>query len=250
MHTEIFWQIALSLVPRIGPVHAKLLVEHFGSAEAIFKASRKLLSTLDGIGETRARNIKEFDQYKQVETEIRFIEQHSINTYFLSDKHYPQRLLHCYDPPCLLYGKGNMNLNHQKIVAVVGTRNHSAYGKQQTEQLVEGLKEYDVLVISGLALGIDAIAHRTAVKKGMVTVGVMANGIDRVYPPNHSSLVHDMLNTGGGVLTELTGGTQADKHFFPGTEPYCCGHGRCGGGGGNRQERGQYDHRRTGQQLP
>lgn len=215
MHTDVYWQIALSLVPRIGPVHAKALAEHFGTAEAIFKAPRKLLSTLDGIGETRARNIKEFDQFKQVEAELRFIEKNNITTFFLSDKHYPQRLLNSYDPPCLLYGKGEMNLNHPKIVAVVGTRNHSSYGKQQTEKLVEGLKAYNVLVLSGLALGIDAIAHRTAVKLGMVTVGVMANGMDKIYPSDHTPLVRDMLNTGGGVITELTGGTQADKHFFP-----------------------------------
>jgi DNA processing protein len=215
MHSELFYQIALTLVPRIGPVHAKLLTEHFESASAVFKAARKALGQLEGMGEVKARNIKEFDDFKRVETEIRFIEKHQINTYFLTDKAYPQRLLNCYDPPCLLYGKGEANLNHPKIVAVIGTRNHSVYGRQQTEKLVEELKPYNVLVLSGLALGIDAMAHKTAVKHQIPTVGIMANGIDKIYPSEHAPLIRDMINNGGGILTELLSGTQADKHFFP-----------------------------------
>ena len=215
MHTELFYQIALSLVPRIGPVHAKSLVEHFELASAVFKASRKSLSQLEGIGEVRARNIKDFDDYKRVEAEIRFIEKYEITTHFLTDNSYPKRLLNCYDPPCILYGKGDVHLNQQKIVAIIGTRNSSSYGRQQTEKLVEELKHYQVMVVSGLALGIDAIAHKTAVKCGLPTVGIMANGLDKIYPTEHIPLVRDMLSSNGGILTELLSGTQADKHFFP-----------------------------------
>lgn len=215
MQTELFYQIALSLVPLIGPVRTRSLAEHFGNASDIFKASRKTLSSLEGIGEIRARNIKEFDDFKHAEAEVAFIEKHDINTYFITEKQYPQRLLNCYDPPCLLYGKGNASLNHSKIIAVIGTRSNTAYGRYQTEKLVEELKPYDVLILSGLALGIDAIAHKAAVKNGICTVGIMANGIDKIYPPAHASLCRDMLSQGGGLLTELTSGTQADKHFFP-----------------------------------
>jgi DNA processing protein len=215
MQTELYYQIALTLVPQIGPVHAKSLIEYFGEAAAIFKATRKALSSIEGIGEIRARNIKEFDDFKRAGEEVRFIEKNKVNTYFITEPHYPQRLLNCYDPPCLLYGKGEVSLNQQKIVAVVGTRNNSAYGKQQTEKLVEELKPYNVLIVSGLALGIDSIAHRTAVRCGLPTVGVMANGVDKIYPSEHSVLVRDMISNGSGILTELPGGTMADKHFFP-----------------------------------
>jgi DNA processing protein len=101
------------------------------------------------------------------------------------------------------------------MVAVIGTRNHSMYGRQQTEKLVEELKPYNVLVLSGLALGIDAIAHKTAVKQQIPTIGIMANGIDKIYPSEHAPLIRDMTSNGGGILTELLSGTQADKHFFP-----------------------------------
>lgn len=199
----------------IGPVRTRSLAEHFGNASGIFKASRKTLSRLEGIGEVRAGNIKEFNAFKRVEQELAFIEQHDVETYFITEKHYPQRLLNCYDPPCLLYGKGNASLNHPKIVAIIGTRANTAYGRYQTEKLVEELKPYGVLVLSGLALGIDAIAHKAAVKNNMCTVGIMANGIDKLYPPVHASLCNDMLAQGGAMLTELMSGTMADKHFFP-----------------------------------
>jgi DNA processing protein len=215
MQTELYYQIALTLVPQIGPVHAKSLIEHFGEAAAIFKAPRKALGSITGIGEIRARNIKDFDDFKRAEEEIRFIEKHKISTYFITERNYPQRLLNCYDPPCLLYGNGDLPLNQQKIVAVVGTRNNSAYGKQQTEKLVEELKSYNVLIVSGLALGIDSIAHKTAVKCGLPTIGVMANGIDKIYPSEHAVLAREMILNGSGILTELLSGTIADKHFFP-----------------------------------
>lgn len=215
MQTELFYQVALSLVPLIGPVRTRSLAAHFGNASDIFKASRKTLSNIEGIGEIGARNIKDFNDFRRVEQELAFIEQHEVHTCFITEKQYPQRLLNCYDPPCLLYVKGNANLNHPRIIAVIGTRTHTAYGRYQTEKLVEELKPYNVLTISGLALGIDAIAHKTAVKQGMCTVGVMANGMDKIYPPVHTSLCHDMLAQGGALVTELTGGTMADKHFFP-----------------------------------
>ena len=124
-------------------------------------------------------------------------------------------MLNCYDSPTLLYYKGEADLNGDKIVAIIGTRNHTDYGKQITEQLVEELTEQNVVVVSGLAYGIDAIAHKAAVKNNLPTVGVLAHGLDQVYPPQHTGLAKEMLKAGGGLLTEFRSKSKPDKHNFP-----------------------------------
>ena len=128
---------------------------------------------------------------------------------------YPKRLLNCYDSPTLLYYKGEADLNSEKIIAVIGTRNHTEYGKQVTEKLIRELTEQNVVVVSGLAYGIDAIAHKAAVKNNLKTVGVLAHGLDQVYPSQHTGLAKEMLQAGGGLLTEFRSKTKPDKHNFP-----------------------------------
>lgn len=213
--TDLLYQIALTLVPNIGPVQAKILMENFGDAASIFKATEDRLKTIEGIGAIRAHSIKSFIDFKEAENEISFIEKYKITPLFLTDKNYPQRLLNCYDSPTLLYYKGEADLNASKIVAVVGTRNHTEYGKQFTERLIEELTDQHILVISGLAFGIDAIAHKTSLKNNLSTVGVLAHGLDQVYPSQHASLAKDMVKKSGGLLTEFKSKTQPDKHNFP-----------------------------------
>ena len=210
----MLYQIALSLTPSIGPVQAKLLVDHMGSASAVFKAKVADLKNIDGIGEVRIRSIKKFDKFNEAEEEIKFIEQYKISPLFITDTAYPQRLLNCYDSPVLLYYKGTTDLNKAKIVSVIGTRNHTEYGKQLTETLVKELAAHDILVVSGLAYGIDAIAHKAALKNNLPTVGVLAHGLDQVYPLQHKSLAKDMIRQ-GGLLTEFRSRTKPDKHNFP-----------------------------------
>lgn len=210
----MLYQIALSLTPTIGPVQAKLLVDHMGSASAVFKAKVTDLKRIDGIGEVRIRSIKQFNQFKEAEEEIKFIEKYKISPLFITDSAYPQRLLNCYDSPVLLYYKGTADLNKAKIVSVIGTRNHTEYGKQLTEMLVKELATHDILVVSGLAYGIDAIAHKAALKNNLPTVGVLAHGLDQVYPLQHKSLAKDMVRQ-GGLLTEFRSRTRPDKHNFP-----------------------------------
>ncbi len=214
MSNDLLYQIALSLTPNIGPVQAKILVEQFGSAENIFKAKISQLKNTEGIGEIRAGSIKNFDRFQEAEEEIKFIEKYNIQPLFISDEKYPTRLLNCYDSPELLYYKGNADLNAAKIVAIVGTRTHTEYGKQVTEKLLKDLASLNVLVVSGLAYGIDAIAHKAALKNNLPTVGVLAHGLDQIYPTHHSSLAKDMLKN-GGLLTEFRSRTNPDKHNFP-----------------------------------
>ena len=215
MSEDTLYQIALTRLPHIGPVQARILTSHFPDARSIFHARRSQLQKLEGIGEVRADSIKNFTAFRQVEEELRFIEKHGITTLFISMKEYPRRLLNCYDPPILLYYKGTAHLNASRFVAVVGTRHHTDYGRQLTEKLVEGLAQQSVSIVSGLAFGIDAIAHRACLKHRLPTIAVLAHGLDQVYPVQHKGLATEIISQGGGLLTEFCSGTPPDRHHFP-----------------------------------
>lgn len=215
MLMELLYQIALTRIPHIGNVHARILADHFPLASAIFHAPASQLEKIEGIGRVRARSIRQFSAFNDIEKEIRFIEKYQVRALFIRDPDYPQRLLNCYDPPVLLFYKGRASLNAGKAVAIIGTRHHTEYGRQMTEKLVSELAPYDVLVISGLALGVDAMAHRAAIKNNLRTAGVLAHGLDTIYPSEHISLAKEMIRTGGGLLTEFAVRTKPDKHHFP-----------------------------------
>jgi len=215
MNNELLHQLALTLVPNIGDVQAKILIQHFGEVSAIFKAKTSTLEKIEGIGSVRAKSIKEFDDFHIAEKEQEFIEKYKIKTFFLTDKDYPKRLLNCYDSPTLLFYKGIADLNAPKIVAIVGTRTNTEYGKQFTEKLVKDLSEQNITIISGLAFGIDAMAHKAALKHGLPTVGVVGHGLDKIYPSENSSLAKEMIKEEGGILSEFFSGTKPDKHNFP-----------------------------------
>ena len=214
MNNDLLYQIALTRVPNIGDIHAKSLINIYGDAETIFKAPKKELEKIEGIGTIRAACIKKFTEFNSCETEIDFIQQYKIHPLFINDDDYPKRLLNCYDSPVLLYHRGNTNLNADKIVSIVGTRNHTDYGRQVCETLIEELKEEIILVVSGLAFGIDTIAHKTALKNELPTVAVLAHGLDRIYPHQNKSLARQMTEQ-GGLLTDFTSGTKPDKQNFP-----------------------------------
>jgi len=215
MNSELLNQLALTLIPNIGDVQAKILINHFGDASSIFKAKKLSLEKIEGIGEVRARSIKEFDDFHLAEHEIKFIEQYKIKTLFLTDAEYPKRLLNCYDSPTLLFYKGTADLNASKMISIVGTRSNTDYGKQFTEKLVKDLSEQGMIIISGLAHGIDAIAHKAALKNNLPTVGVVGHGLDKVYPSENTGLAKEMIKDGGGILSEFFSGTKPDKHNFP-----------------------------------
>jgi DNA processing protein len=214
MNKELLHQVALTLIPNIGPVQAKILLQHYEPAE-IFKAKRHDLERLEGIGAIRANSIKDFTDFKTAEAEIAFIKKYGIQPLFITDAAYPKRLLNCYDSPILLYFKGNADLNASKIISVIGTRNHTEYGRQLTEKLIDDLAELSITVISGLAYGIDAAAHKSALKNNLPTIGVLAHGLDQVYPLQNAAMAKDMIRENGGLLTEFRSYTTPDKHNFP-----------------------------------
>lgn len=215
MEQDLLYQVGLTLIPNIGCIHAQILLEKYGTAQQIFHASQKELTLLEGIGTVRAKSIKSFTDFSVAETEIQFIEKYRIKPLFITDPAYPQRLLNCYDSPTLLYYKGEADLNSSKIVAVVGTRNHTDYGKQVTDKLIKELASENIMIVSGLAFGIDAIAHKAAIKNELPTIGVLAHGLDQLYPAQHATLARDMIKKGGGLLTEFKSRTNPDKHNFP-----------------------------------
>ncbi|MGV3530629.1 MAG: DNA-processing protein DprA [Flavisolibacter sp.] len=212
---ELLYRLALTLVPNIGDVHAKILVQHFGNATDIFKAKQSTLEKLEGIGSVRAKSIKTFNEFKKAEDEIKFIDKYRIRPLFLLDDDYPKRLLNCYDSPTLVFYRGEANLNASRIVAVVGTRSNTEYGRQFTEKLVQQLAEENVTIISGLAYGIDAIAHKAALKHKAPTIGVVGHGLDKIYPAENAGLAREMVQHDGGLLSEFFSGTGPDKHNFP-----------------------------------
>jgi DNA processing protein len=212
--SELLYRIALTKIPKVGAIIAKNLISYCGSAENVFKAHRKELQSVPNVGDTIASYILKQDVLHWAEKELAFIEKHGIEPLFHTDPHFPQRLCSQHDCPVMLFYKGNADLNHGRIVAIVGTRKPSSYGINLTEELVEGLLEYNVLIISGLAYGIDVVAHRKSVALNIPTIGVMGTGLQKVYPSEHRDIARKMcLN--GGLLTEYPSDEEADREHFP-----------------------------------
>jgi DNA processing protein len=207
-------RIALTFLKNIGPASARSLMSYFGNEEAVFNASASRMLKVPGIGEKTIANLNFDEALKKAETEIRFVEKDGIDVIFYTDLRFPKRLKNCIDAPVLLYSKGNANFNNQRVVSIVGTRNATEYGKDLCRQLVEDLKQYDVLVLSGLALGIDVAAHKECLKIGVPTVGVVGHGLDRLYPAANRSTADKML-VNGGLLSEYPSGTTPDRENFP-----------------------------------
>ena len=213
---DLQYQIALTLLPGIGDISGKKFVEYCGSARAIFDETRKSLEKISGMREASIDAICNPKEYlKRADEEIAFMEKNDIRPLFFLDSDYPRRLLQCDDGPLMLYYKGKANLNAQRVVAIVGTRNITEYGKENCNRLVEELVDDDVLIVSGLAYGVDTTAHKASVKNGIPTVAVTGCGMQQVYPSPNKKLASDMIEHGGGILTEYMSGTQPERENFP-----------------------------------
>ncbi len=213
--TDLTYQIGLTLLHGVGDVLAKNLIAYCGSAQQVFKMNKSQLEKIPGIGHFTANAIVNSKSVlERAEKEVNFLENKSIKALFFTDKDYPQRLKNCADSPVMLYYKGTADLNLEKIISVVGTRTPSLYGKQMTEQLIQDLTISGCLVVSGLAYGIDISAHKAALDNGLNTIGVLAHGLDRVYPSVHTQYAERMI-THGGLLTEFITETKPDKENFP-----------------------------------
>ncbi len=211
------YQIALTLLPQVGAVTARTLVSYCGGAEEVFRTPRKQLLKIPGIGPVVASGIAEADAaLRQAEVELVFLEKNGIDVLFYTDPRYPDRLRHHNDSPVLLFFKGQSleRLNAPYIVSVVGTRQPTDYGRTVCEELVEGLKQYDAVVVSGLAFGIDVTAHRKALSLDLTTFAVLGSGLGRIYPSQHRAVAQRILEN-GGLLTEFTHQVGPEREHFP-----------------------------------
>ncbi len=209
-------QIALTLVPQVGPVTAKVLLSYCGSAEAVFRAPRKDLVKIPGVGPVTADYLLSAEPLRCAERELVFLEQHGVEALFYTHESYPARLKQCHDCPPVIYFKGSASglLGARHIVAIVGTRQPTEYGKAICEELVEGLQQYNTVIVSGLAFGIDITAHRKACATDIPNIGVLGHGLSNIYPSQHRSIALKMLEN-GGLVTEYTHDTKPDREHFP-----------------------------------
>lgn len=214
MEDELLYRVALTMIPDLGPVRTGVLVARFGNARSVFNATFNQIASLEGIGAASAKAIEEWNGFGDAREELLFMARNDVRPIFITDPDYPARLLNCYDPPPLLYFRGSADLNHARILSIIGTRNNTEYGKQVTEQLVQALQPYHVIIASGLAFGIDSVAHKAALHCGIPTIGVLGHGLDTLYPNQNRTLAKEMI-ANGGLLTEFPRNTRPDRHNFP-----------------------------------
>ncbi len=214
MNQNLTYQIALTKIPMVGLWTARLLIEACGSAEAVFSENKKTLTKIPRISPAIAKNILEADPESLSAPDLSFINEHNITPLFFTDPDYPSRLKPFSDSPMILYYKGKANLNADRIVAIVGTRTPTDQGKICCHEIVEGLAKYNVLVISGLAYGIDVTAHQKCLSLQVPTVGVLGHGMSQIYPAAHKPIAARMLEQ-GGILTEFGPDKGPEREHFP-----------------------------------
>lgn len=212
MDNQTLYRLALTRTPGIGPAYAKRLLLHFGDAESIFRADSKALAGT-GISTEAAHALLQPPDLRSLTNECRRMAQKSIRILAHSDPDYPRRLHRIPEAPPLLFYQGTANLNAEKILAIIGTRKATEYGREITHQLVRDLAEPGLLIISGLALGIDAAAHHAALHYHVPTVGLLGHGLDRIYPAEHWGLARAMRHQ-GGLLTSFNHEVKPEKYTF------------------------------------
>jgi DNA processing protein len=206
--------LSLLQVPNVGNVLAKNLIAYCGSARAVFHQKKSHLIKIPGVGQKIASNILAFKDFDKSDAEVAFIEKHQIKPLYFLEEDYPARLKEIIDAPIVLFYKGNANLNQGRVLGIVGTRKATDYGKSVCEKLISDLAPYNPLIISGLAYGIDYMAHKASLSRGLQTVGVLGHGLDIIYPAAHRSIAVKMVSQ-GGLLTEYPSGVGPDREHFP-----------------------------------
>jgi DNA processing protein len=216
MADDLLYKISLSLIPGIGSITAKSLIAYTGSPEQVFKEKEKVLRKIPGVGTILAKNIVSSNVFPRAAKEIEFIEKNRIEALFYLDDSYPQRLRGCNDAPIVLFVKGTPDLNCTKVISVVGTRHSTEYGKETVDSFIGGIAErgYPILIVSGLAYGIDVQVHKAALKTELPTVAVMGHGLETVYPSIHTSIAREMEEKSGGLVSDFLSYSLIDRKNF------------------------------------
>jgi len=204
----------LNLLPGIGPRLQRTLLEHFGSPAAVFAADEEALREVPGIGPKLARGIVESRDPSAAVDELQRCRQAGLRLILSSDDDYPRALAEIHDPPAILYCRGTIEPRDELALAIVGSRRSTLYGKQQAERLAADLARAGVTIVSGLARGIDAAAHKGALAGGGRTIAVSATGLAQIYPPEHAGLAAEIAAS-GAIVTESPLGQQPVAGLFP-----------------------------------
>ena len=210
---DLLYALALQHVPNIGDITAKRLISQCGSAEAVLKEKRENLLKIDGVGRVILEGLSKPHHLKEAEKEMRFIEENNIKVSYFENSDYPEKLKHCIDGPILLFQSGNIDLKKQRLISIVGARKITTNGIAFCEKLVETLKPYNPVIISGFAYGTDITAHKAAIKHGLQTVACLAHGLDQIYPKVHKKYMVDMEKN-GGFFTDFWSTDNFDRNNF------------------------------------
>ena len=216
MEQEIFYAMALTRLTNFNYQQALELYKAVGSAQLLFEHRNEIGDIIKDVSPRLVEALKDWSEpMRRAEAEIHFMEEHRIRALTLTSDDYPQRLAECLDAPIVLYYTGNADLNQTRIISIVGTRRMTTYGEDLIRRFVRDLRQYcpEVLIVSGLAYGVDICAHKQALENGYPTVGVLAHGLDQIYPYRHREVAAKMINR-GGLLTEFMSQTNADKPNF------------------------------------
>ena len=209
-------KIALGLIPHVGDINARKLVSHFGCVESIFHEPYRSLIKIPGIGSVIASNISNRSYLDIAEKEAEYVCKNNIRTYFYLDNDYPFRLKQCDDSPVIFFLKGTCDLNSSKILSIVGTRNPTTHGREICERIIGGLASGhpDIIIVSGLAYGIDIHSHKAALSNNLPTIGVLGHGLKTIYPSVHKSTAMAMINKGGGLITDFISRVLPERNNF------------------------------------
>ncbi len=205
--------LALQQVEGVGDIVAKKLITHCGNATEVFKTKTSQLANIDGIGSVLLKNIKDKTVFEKAEQELQFIKSNEIKVAYFQDENYPDRLKHCIDGPVLLFTSGNIDLKNKKIISIVGTRQITSYGMEFCRKLIEDLAPLDPVIISGFAYGVDIFAHQLAMEHDLQTIGVVAHGLNQIYPKTHKKYVAK-VEQNGGFMTEFWSSSNPEKENF------------------------------------
>lgn len=210
MQSDLFYWIAISQIKGIGPQGVRKILEKVTHPKAFFEQSEKTLKADFGISQPKMLNeIFSKKSFEIAEKQILFVEKHKLKLLHFQDKNYPKRLTHCPDAPIVLYQKGDLDLNKAKVISIVGTRKATDYGKKWCKSIIEQLKSYNALIVSGLAYGADVCAHLAALEYGLPTAAVLAHGLHMIYPAAHKKVAKDIIVAKGALITEFTNSQNA-----------------------------------------
>lgn len=214
MAEDLFYWVALNSVPGVGSVFIKRLLDRFQTPEAVFQASMKELLEVEGLGVKVASEIRKGPSEQAVKKELSSLEKSGGRIITLKDEVYPPRLRDIYDPPALLYLKGELKKEDELAVSIVGSRKTTPYGRWITEKISQTLVRYGVTIVSGMARGVDSVAHWGAISGGGRTLAVLGCGVDVVYPPENRNLFAKIIEQ-GAVLSEFPMGSPPEGGHFP-----------------------------------